>query len=330
MHRHFSRLLVRAGAVALVLLAARFVAGMGHTPPKATNSLITTWNDDGIQISLRTLPGPYFPREMLPVTLTLTNHTRNAIGYTGSTQFPVCASPLFTIRQRNTQQYLYPDYSFAFFVSCPFIPVTRHLLAPGSSLRTQATMVLATAGELHLYVDVSFAHGVRVSSADLLPAGPVRAWLHQLAPGIVDLPHMPFASGWPKLDILVSGAIPPNRTLHIRQRDHTLLVPNNMRDRPALVTRQEVLCDAMPGVAVTGSATWVGLTSKLLTDAGFKAALACDGPKSGEKWNVDVGAPGYAVTTAVYCFGHPPDALFGGISGFPGPMGPKCTVHADN
>jgi hypothetical protein len=79
---------------------------------------------------------------------------------------------------------------------------------------------------------------------------------------------------------------------------------------------------------MTGSGDWQPLPGAVLSDAAFKAMLNCNGSRSGEKWQVDVGAPGYAVASNVYCFGHPPDALFGGRPGFGGPMGPPCTEHA--
>jgi hypothetical protein len=53
--------------------------------------------------------------------------------------------------------------------------------------------------------------------------------------------------------------------------------------------------------------------------------VSCPASSGHQKWQVLVGAPGYAIASAVYCFNPVPGIVFGGIPGYPQQTLPACT-----
>ena len=72
-------------------------------------------------------------------------------------------------------------------------------------------------------------------------------------------------------------------------------------------------------VCTGGIDTWTPLQTNVLSDA-----TQCGGDD--EKWQVLVGAPGYAVAGAVYCF-QSRRPFFGSTKDMLRGMGPTCTEH---
>jgi hypothetical protein len=195
------------------------------------------------------------------------------------------------------------------------------MLPAGKSLRARILLGLPTSGHLTLTGQAFFAPNARVVSPGL-PAPSARLdLLRHILPGLFRSSHTPFASGWPNLTIWVMPKAPADRTLRLLRRGHVVYVQGYRHTLPPLVVEQLVADVELQETCYSAVTPWAPL-------AGNAFALqeaACQDSGGHQQWQVLVGAPGYTIARAVYCFNPVPSAVFGGIPGSPQPTLPPCT-----
>jgi hypothetical protein len=195
------------------------------------------------------------------------------------------------------------------------------MLPAGKSLRARILLGLPTSGHLTLTGQAFFPQNARVISPGLFAPSARLDLLHHILPGLFRSSHAPFASGWPNLTIWVMPNAPADRTLRLVRRGHVVYVQGYRHTLPHLVVEQ-LETDVEPqGTCESALTPWTPLAGNALA----LQEAACQDSSGHQQWQVLVGAPGYAIAGAVYCFNPVPSVVFGGITGSPQPALPSCT-----
>jgi hypothetical protein len=174
--------------VLLVLLVA-LVGGVGLLYFSAGPSTTLTGPDEhtevnGLVLTLRIAPGPYFLRELLPVGVSLTNRANASLSVEGFAGVNVCGGAFEVAEEGGgAPRFHLPPTGF---VSCP--GPGRANLAPDQTMSATTLLLLTASGHLTLTA------GVHVV------AGPD-----------------PFAGHRPSLHLMVAAAPPLNRTVGLRR-----------------------------------------------------------------------------------------------------------------
>jgi hypothetical protein len=309
--------------LALLMVAARRVTERASIAPYTATAptLGVVRVDDGLRLSLSVPRGPYFRNELLPVTLALTNSSGRPIPYEVRLPFLASCQPSpLAVTISSGGQYLNP-VAINFSPHCPPPRQPSTLLAAGKSLRVRILLGLPTSGHLTLTGQAFFPQNVRVVSPGLLAPSARSDLLRHILPGLFRSSHAPFASGWPHLTIWVMPHAPADRTLRLVRRGHVVYVQGYRHRLPPLVVEQ-LASDVQPQEMCESAVTpWTPLAGNALA----LQEAACEDSSGRQKWQVLVGAPGYAIASAVYCFNPVPSVVFGGISGSPQPALPPCT-----
>src|SRR5205807_8949918 len=167
------------------------------------------------------------------------------------------------------------------------------MLPVGKSLRARILLGLPAAGRLTLTGQASFPPNARVVSPGLLAPSARLDLLRHIFPGLFRSSHAPFASGWPHLTIWVMPNAPVNRMLRLVRRGHVVYVQGYRHTLPPLLVEQ-LETDAEPqGTCEAALTPWTPLAGNALQQA------ACQNSSGHQKWQVLVGAPGYAIASAV-------------------------------
>ena len=308
-------------AVALSLMA-RYSTFHRIAHTGASPALIAVRVDGGLRLSISVPRWRFFRDELVPVTLTLVNRSGGPIQYmgqTGSTFASLCYGSPLNATLMQDGQYISPRTVMGIMPSCPAPLHPYTTLAEGQSLRVVMLLALPASGELTLTASAEFAPGQRVESRGLLSTGTMLDALHPLLPGLFGSIHTPFAAGWPGLAITVSSQIPPGRMLHLMRRGHRVQVYSDPRALRHLMVQESSAWAIPHGECAEGVPVWSPLSGAVALD------LSCPGAELQEKWQLLVGAPGYAATGAVYCFNPGPGMVFGGVAGGPRVTQPPCT-----
>jgi hypothetical protein len=312
--------------VALVILALLAATAWRMTerasaPPDtaAAHAVGVAHADDGLQLSLSVARGPYFRDELLPVTLVLANNSGRPIPYAVMLPFlSSCQPSPLAVTMSSGGQYL-PPVAIRFSPSCPRPRQPSTMLAAGKSLRARILLGLPTSGHLTLTGQAFFPPNARVVSPGLLAPSARFDLLRHIFPGLFRSSHAPFASGWPNLAIWVMPHAPADRMLRPVRRGHVVYVQGYRHTLPSLLVEQ-LEADVGPQETCYSALTpWTPLAGDALQEA------TCPDSGDHQKWQVLVGAPGYAIASAVYCFNPVPSIVFGGIPGSPQPTLPPCT-----
>jgi hypothetical protein len=315
---------VLAGLVVLTLLmvAARRVTERASTAPDtaAAHAVDVARDDEGLRLSLSVPRGPYFRDELLPVTLVLTNNSGRPIPYAVTYLLGSCQPSPLDVTISSGGQYLNP-VTIGFSPSCPAPRQPSTMLPAGKSLRARILLGLPTSGHLTLTGQAFFPRRWRVVSPGWLAPSARLDLLRHLFPGLVRSSHAPFASGWPNLTIWVVPHAPADRTLRLVRRGHVVYVQGYRHRLPPLVVEQLATAVEPRETCYSAATPWTPLAGDTLA----LQEAACEDSSGHQKWQVLVGAPGYAIASAVYCFNPVPSVVFGGISGSPQPALPPCT-----
>lgn len=285
-------------AAALSLMAWRTACRLG-AQADASSFITAVRVDDGLSLSISVPRWRFFGDELAPVTLTLVNRSGGPIQYMGqigSGFATICyGSPLNASLMQDGQS-INPVTVMGIWPSCPPPRQPYNTLAEGKSLRVVVPLALPVSRRLVLTAQAEFAPGQRVESRGLLPIGTVLDPLRRLFPGLFESIHAPFATGWPSLAITVSQDIPTGRTLRLARHGHSVRVYGEPDALRHLMVQESSAWAVAQGECAEGAPVWSPLSGAVAQD------LSCPGAESQEKWQVLIGAPGYAVTGAVYCF----------------------------
>src|SRR2546421_2837801 len=313
-------------AVALVILAL-LAATAGRMTERASTAPYTAVAHtvgvvraaDGLRLSLSVPRGPYFRDELLPVTLVLANNSGRPIPYAVTLPFlDSCQPSPLDVTISSGGQYLNP-VAINLSPQCPSPRQPSTLLPAGKSLRARILLGLPTSGHLTLTGQAFFPPNARMVSPGLLAPSARLDLLRHILPGLFRSSHAPFASGWPNMTIWAMPNAPADRTLRLVRRGHVVYVQGYRHTLPPLVVEQ-LETDVEPQETCESALTpWTALAGDAVQEA------ACEDSSGHQKWQVLVGAPGYAIASAMYCFNPVPSIVFGGIPGFPPPAVPHCT-----
>jgi hypothetical protein len=231
----------------------------------------------GLQMALYLPRGPFFLGELLPVTVSLSNHSAKAIGYLGAPTANACV-PAFQVDLTGGSPPLY-TLPAMLIPHCP-APMPRQLGA-GRALAIPLLAPLTASGRVTLTAHAMFASVTRAGSGTLTISS---------GPG-------PFMAGWPAMTITVAPHVPANRAIH--------LLHVGPLDLPFLHVDSQVLVDAPRDAAshllYQWSATCTGMGEGILPWQPLRSTVIHE-PVCGsdEKWTIMVSAPGYAVAGGTY------------------------------
>jgi hypothetical protein len=260
--------------ILLIVLGALLGVGVLATFPPAASALagpLASAQVNGLDLTLRIAPGPYFVRELLPVDVSLANHSNTTVyvaGHAGVNQGPAG----FYIKQEGGTALSSPPLALAGCTFCSGGPgiLMPNALAPGQSMSESDHILLTASGTLTLSVGVevytvtrptSTASG-RISSSD------------------------PFATGRPALHLRVAAVAPANRTLRVWRMGTHLVV---LGPPQALLHLEYTYTRSMPDMFFGGE-SWHA-TPGIVIDGEVPADCA----RCAAIWSYAVGAPGYAV-----------------------------------
>jgi len=260
--------LARIAVGILPFLIVLVLAG-GGAPPRPVPG---TARGGGLELALSIGSGPYFLSELLPARVTLTNHTAHTIWYVP--WFGGARAMNFVERRGGSAPYYYdPDFPMGHVGG--FIGQ----LPAGRTHTDQGLVMVSASGHVTLSALARFYNNGPTFEGVFPPE------LHPFPPGAASLP------------ILVAPRPPPNRTLRLQRasNDVHILTPPGARPHPLYVS--SFTCGGPSPTPATTSyvLSWHPILGDLL------AMPSCDAPH--RVWQIFVGAPGFAITSAAYTDG---------------------------
>lgn len=238
---------------------------------------------DGLTMSMRVTPGPYFLGELLAVDLSLTNQTHSMLTLAGWGKARACSpSPLYPEQTGGTDpRYALYSKPMPFIISCPAIMAgDGPALIPGQTTTTHTYALLTSSGNVTLTGMASFY----MTKTSL-----------QGSPG-------PLTGHLPVIHMHVASQPPTDRVLTLQQSatKATIQAPTGIQ----LVNRTYILCqdsphDRWPG----GYDDWEVLSTSTLQRpdcAENSSSIWINGQRTTPQWKVvlwkyAIGAAGYAV-----------------------------------
>jgi hypothetical protein len=231
-----------------------------------------TIDTGGLQMALRVPPGPYFLSELLPVHVSLHNHSGHAIWYDG---YP---SPV-------------PGKSALFVTVTGGAPPLFDLPWHAPFHGPRPPLGTLNAGET---LSMDFLVPLTASGAVTLTArGRLLASVVERASVITTTEWHPVPTGWPAVVLHVAAQAPPERILHLHRRGAQVMVTAAQGALPLLLYQDLVTCTG-PGQTKTmiGTDDWQPLPADGLREP--------DCPGTQKHWQVMVSAPGFAIASARY------------------------------
>lgn len=216
------------------------------------------------------IAGPYFLRELLPVDVSLTNHTQQAVQLL-EPRIPADLCHDSALMARLTAG---SDPAVVFPPSPIGVGCTNELRT--TQLQPAETLTI------HQYVPLTRSGAVTLSmqSARLCtPASP-------LCSSATPYPYLPLDGHWPTVQLQVQPQVPPDRALTLQEQPGRVLIDAPAGAQAQLLAMQSMSCDRY--LAVTG-ARWTPLATNVLEEA------TC--PTAHPTWVYIVSAPGYAIVS---------------------------------
>ena len=264
----------------LMLFWASSCAPLGGAPISPTVAVLSTatatapraqTQAGGLDATLQVLiTGPFFLRELLPVDVSLTNHTEQAVVLLGlSTTANRCHDSALMARLTAGS-----DPSFAF-----------PPLALGMSCTQEAYLTRVLPGEtltIHQYMPLTRSGTVTLSmqSASLgTPTNPL--------PPNTPAPFPPLDGHWPSIQFHVQPQVPQDRALGLQEQPGHVLIETPASAQPSLLAMQALLCDQP--LYLRSDAQWTPQASNVLEEP------TC--PSAHPQWVYIVSAPGYAIVS---------------------------------
>jgi hypothetical protein len=283
--RLFSRRMAAVGVAGVVVLALvgvfalRGSPGVGAGPNGAaltTGGPVAVATVDGLTLSLRLSPGPYFLSELVAARMTLANGSDVAYRLEGVPEANDCAQAIgVLLAGGQAPRYTVPTQGR---VSCPDVSST---LQPGEAWTIDQPVPLTASGEVTLTAEGRFvvsgtdAHGTAFETGS----------------------EEPFAGRWPVLRLTVAPGVPAGRVISLRPINvlsiHRVSIAAPEGARGRLFAIADVTCHG-GGSEMTESPrlTWRLVGGDTLDEPGC--------PGDDEVWSYSVGAPGYAIASGRY------------------------------
>jgi hypothetical protein len=216
------------------------------------------------------IAGPYFLGELLPVDVSLTNHTQQAVQLLESRMTAdLCHDSALMARLSGGSD---PSVTF------PPIPIEygcnnvlyTSQLKPGETLTILQYVPLTRSGAVTLSMQ---------SARDCTPAVPPCL-------SATPIPYLPLDSHWPSVQLQVQPQVPLERTLTLHEQPSRVLIDAPAGAQGHLLAMQGASC---PLNIVLNGARWWPLTTTVLEEP------TC--PTAPLIWGYIVSAPGYAIVS---------------------------------
>ncbi|MDQ2906253.1 MAG: hypothetical protein M3Y81_22255 [Chloroflexota bacterium] len=217
---------------------------------------------NGLETTLSITPGPYFLSELLPVAITLTNHSQHSLMLGGAPALNTCNGAFSaTITGGKEPHYDLPGNNFA--MSCPGgmseLDMNKSLSVHGYIPLTRSSTVAITI-EARVFTITQNQNGTINTQGS-----------------------SPLDEHWPSIAIIVAPQIPSDRQLSLQAQGNNVIVNAPGSVRPHLVYFYTVNCSHGSGT----NDGWDPLKTTILQEP------YCDDLI--RQWIYAVSAPGYAI-----------------------------------
>lgn len=267
-HRRALRIGIAFCLPALQVLGPRRIEAGPARPPGGQSPIIAQAQAGGLRLRMSIPAGAYFLGELLPITITLTNRSGQAIGYAGAPVPSVCGSALtVSLAGGSAPFYRVPMLDA---VPCPS-PVMGGNLGAGRSLTILQLTPLTVSGR------VSLAALATLATTVAQPDGTTKT---TIGPA-------PFIAGSPQLTIDVAPTPPIERRITIRHVAGAVLVA-------APAGASHLLYEDRCEPAGNSHLLWAPLRGPTVREPS-----ECSGVKD-SYWTVLVAAQGYMVAYGIY------------------------------
>jgi hypothetical protein len=225
----------------------------------------------GLDATLQVLiAGPFFLRELLPVEVSLTNHTQQGVSLLGlSTTASRCHDSALMARLTAGSDPSFAIPPLALSVSCTQEAYLT-LVPPGETLTIHQYVPLTRSGPVTLSMQSASAS---TSTKPLPPNTPV--------------PFPPLDGHWPSIQFQVQPQVPPDRALSLQEQPRHVLVETPAGAQISLLAMQALQCEEP--LYLRSDAQWMPLASNVLEEP------TC--PGAHPQWTYFVSAPGYAIVS---------------------------------
>lgn len=219
----------------------------------------------GLEVSMRVLiGGPYFLSELLPVDVSLTNHSGKAVslaGIRGTANLCFSSALMVQVTGSGKPSYKFPRIDYA--CTQPFF------------------MTQVKAGQtltIHQYVPLTKSGAVTLTMTGTLLSSRAN----------------PLAGHWPSVHIQVSTQIPPDRALSLQNQPGRVQIIVPAGAKPHLLAMQSVTC-----ANYTGSySQWTPFsTTELHEPKSFVQGRWQSCPTQRSRWVYIISAPGYPIVS---------------------------------
>jgi hypothetical protein len=234
----------------------------------------------GLEATLDVLiGGPYFLSELLPVDVSLTNHTQQTVMLAGDDrdrEVDLCFSAALMVQITTGSAPSFPLPSLAY--SCDLLAVQIQV-KPGQTIT------------VHQYLPLTKSNAVTLTMGpftDYPPAPPAYDFTGPLKDHWPNLPG-PLAGHWPSIQIQVNPQVPQDRALTLQQQQGQVTITIPAGARGHLLYMQSVTCGGESASYGNGAGPWAPLLTSVLHEP------TCPYPHP--QWGYAVSAPGYAIVS---------------------------------
>jgi anti-sigma factor RsiW len=241
----------------------------------------------GLEMTMRITPGPYFLSEMLEVDLSLTNHTHTTFQGDACHYFPkIIMIDGENPHDTNLASALATTYTNQCFFHAPIFPLLQ--LQPTKTITVQRYVALTSSGHVTLTARESFQKTAlgQDGRIHIVPTA------------------SPLDGHWPSLQISVSAQVPSDRMLSLRQQDTQVIVDFPPAARGQLLYAFAYVCGLGSRVSETGSefrADYrISLPTMTLQKPQCRYNPFGSTPSQLLRWTFVVGVPGYAMVSGKY------------------------------
>jgi hypothetical protein len=245
--------------------AAPFAPSVAAQPTAAEPGPSAETQVGGLKARMQVvIAGPYFLRELLPVDVSLTNHTQQAVRLLAPRiTADLCHDSALMARLTagSDPSVVFPPISIGFGCDDSLQTVQAQ---PGETLT------------IHQYVPVTRSGAVTLSMQS------ARLCTH--CPSATPLPYLPLDGHWPTAQLQVQPQVPQDRALTLQEQPGRVLIEAPAGAQGRLLAMQSVDCGL---TEVVNGARWWPLAANVMEEAGC--------PTAHPTWVYIVSAPGYAI-----------------------------------
>lgn len=239
----------------------------------------------GLEMTMRITPGPYFLNEMLAADLSITNHSHHTFILLGTPDDP-CHSPLRITMTGGESPYNRDLESNLAAMPCIGWPGSVQL-QPTQTITMLQYAALTSSGHVILTAQTVFVKTSvgRYGKTPIIPA------------------TSPLDGHWPSLRIMVQARVPSDRLLSLRRQGGQVIVNAPAAVRGQLIYVSFFYCITSAISDQHGGADyWISLVMMAIQkpDCGYTVIFGTNTPGKLVSWIYIIGVPGYAMVSGKY------------------------------